>query len=119
MTRMLAIEWADKNIRVNAIAPTTVMTQSREQLLATRRYARSAGAHSARALRTPRRSRPRWLSGEPRRDLDHRADARRRRRADGGLSLAVTMRRREECARAPRRRSAANSSPAARDQEKP
>ena len=33
MTRMLAIEWADKNIRVNAIAPTTVMTESRQQLL--------------------------------------------------------------------------------------
>jgi 2-deoxy-D-gluconate 3-dehydrogenase len=33
MTRMLAIEWADKNIRVNAIAPTTVMTESRQALL--------------------------------------------------------------------------------------
>jgi NAD(P)-dependent dehydrogenase (short-subunit alcohol dehydrogenase family) len=33
MTRMLAIEWAGKNIRVNAIAPTTVMTESRQQLL--------------------------------------------------------------------------------------
>jgi 2-deoxy-D-gluconate 3-dehydrogenase len=30
---MLAIEWADKNIRVNAVAPTTVMTESRQQLL--------------------------------------------------------------------------------------
>jgi 2-deoxy-D-gluconate 3-dehydrogenase len=34
MTRMLAIEWADKGIRVNAVAPTTVMTESRQQLLA-------------------------------------------------------------------------------------
>jgi NAD(P)-dependent dehydrogenase (short-subunit alcohol dehydrogenase family) len=33
MTRMLAIEWADKNIRVNAIAPTTVMTESRQKML--------------------------------------------------------------------------------------
>jgi 2-deoxy-D-gluconate 3-dehydrogenase len=33
MTRMLAIEWADKNIRVNAIAPTTVMTESRQEML--------------------------------------------------------------------------------------
>jgi NAD(P)-dependent dehydrogenase (short-subunit alcohol dehydrogenase family) len=33
MTRMLAIEWADKGIRVNAIAPTTVMTESRQALL--------------------------------------------------------------------------------------
>ena len=33
MTRMLAIEWADMNIRVNAIAPTTVMTESRQQML--------------------------------------------------------------------------------------
>jgi NAD(P)-dependent dehydrogenase (short-subunit alcohol dehydrogenase family) len=34
MTRMLAIEWAEHNIHVNAIAPTTVMTESRQQLLA-------------------------------------------------------------------------------------
>jgi NAD(P)-dependent dehydrogenase (short-subunit alcohol dehydrogenase family) len=33
MTRMLAIEWADKNIRVNAVAPTTVLTESRQQML--------------------------------------------------------------------------------------
>ncbi len=33
MTRMMAIEWADKNIRINAVAPTTVMTPSREKLL--------------------------------------------------------------------------------------
>jgi NAD(P)-dependent dehydrogenase (short-subunit alcohol dehydrogenase family) len=33
MTRMLAIEWADKNIRVNAIAPTTVLTESRQKML--------------------------------------------------------------------------------------
>jgi NAD(P)-dependent dehydrogenase (short-subunit alcohol dehydrogenase family) len=33
MTRMLAIEWAERNIRVNAIAPTTVLTPSREQML--------------------------------------------------------------------------------------
>ena len=34
MTRMLAIEWAPHNIRVNAIAPTTVMTESRQHMLA-------------------------------------------------------------------------------------
>ena len=34
MTRMLAIEWADKGIRVNAIAPTTVLTPSRQKMLA-------------------------------------------------------------------------------------
>lgn len=33
MTRMLAVEWADKGIRVNAIAPATVMTPSREEIL--------------------------------------------------------------------------------------
>jgi NAD(P)-dependent dehydrogenase (short-subunit alcohol dehydrogenase family) len=33
MTRMLAIEWAARNIRVNAVAPTTVMTESRQQML--------------------------------------------------------------------------------------
>jgi NAD(P)-dependent dehydrogenase (short-subunit alcohol dehydrogenase family) len=33
MTRMLAIEWAAANIRVNAVAPTTVLTESRHQML--------------------------------------------------------------------------------------
>jgi NAD(P)-dependent dehydrogenase (short-subunit alcohol dehydrogenase family) len=34
MTRMLAIEWATHGIRVNAVPPATVMTPSRERLLA-------------------------------------------------------------------------------------
>jgi 2-deoxy-D-gluconate 3-dehydrogenase len=34
MTRMLAIEWAPLGIRVNAVAPATVLTPSREKLLA-------------------------------------------------------------------------------------
>jgi len=34
MTRMLAIEWAESKIRVNAIAPGAVLTESRQQLLA-------------------------------------------------------------------------------------
>jgi NAD(P)-dependent dehydrogenase (short-subunit alcohol dehydrogenase family) len=33
MTKMLAIEWAERGIRVNAIAPTTVLTPSREKML--------------------------------------------------------------------------------------
>lgn len=33
MTRMMAIEWAGKNIRVNAVAPTTVLTESRQKML--------------------------------------------------------------------------------------
>ena len=33
MTKMLAVEWAANNIRVNAVAPATVMTASREKLL--------------------------------------------------------------------------------------
>lgn len=33
MTRMMAIEWAPAGIRVNAVAPTTVMTPSREAAL--------------------------------------------------------------------------------------
>jgi NAD(P)-dependent dehydrogenase (short-subunit alcohol dehydrogenase family) len=33
MTRMLAIEWAGRNIRVNAVGPTTVMTPSRQAML--------------------------------------------------------------------------------------
>ncbi len=34
MTRMLAIEWAPIGIRVNAVAPATVLTPSRQKLLA-------------------------------------------------------------------------------------
>ena len=34
MTRMHAIEWAEHGIRVNAVAPTTVMTPSRSAMLA-------------------------------------------------------------------------------------
>jgi NAD(P)-dependent dehydrogenase (short-subunit alcohol dehydrogenase family) len=33
MTRMLAIEWVSHNIRVNAIAPATVLTASRQKML--------------------------------------------------------------------------------------
>ena len=33
MTRMLAIEWAANDIRVNAIAPATALTESRQKLL--------------------------------------------------------------------------------------
>ena len=33
MTRMLAVEWADRGIRVNAVAPATVMTPSRQEML--------------------------------------------------------------------------------------
>ena len=33
MTRMLAVEWADDGIRVNAVAPGTVLTPSRQQML--------------------------------------------------------------------------------------
>jgi 2-deoxy-D-gluconate 3-dehydrogenase len=33
MTRMLAIEWATDNIRVNAVAPGTALTPSRQKIL--------------------------------------------------------------------------------------
>lgn len=33
MARMLAIEWAEAGIRVNAVAPTTVLTDSRKEIL--------------------------------------------------------------------------------------
>ena len=33
MTRMLAIEWVEQGIRVNTVAPTTVMTESRQEML--------------------------------------------------------------------------------------
>ena len=33
MTRMLAIEWATLNIRINTVAPSTVLTDSRKEML--------------------------------------------------------------------------------------
>ena len=62
MTRMLAIEWADKNIRVNAIAPTTVMTESRQQLLSDPEKRAAACCRAFRPAVSPRRrrSRPPW-----------------------------------------------------------
>jgi len=33
MTRMLAIEWAEFGIRVNTVAPSTVLTESRREML--------------------------------------------------------------------------------------
>ena len=61
MTRMLAIEWADKNIRVNAIAPTTVMTESRQQLLSDPKARANALARiPSGRFATPRRSPPPW-----------------------------------------------------------
>ena len=57
MTRMLAIEWAPLGIRVNAIAPATVLTPSREKLLATRRCGRACWrAFRSGAFPPPRRS---------------------------------------------------------------
>jgi len=60
MTRMLAIEWAPLGIRVNAVAPTTVLTPSREKLLSEPEAARacsraSRSAASRRWTRSPRR----------------------------------------------------------------
>jgi NAD(P)-dependent dehydrogenase (short-subunit alcohol dehydrogenase family) len=33
MSRMHAVEWAEHGIRVNAVAPTTVLTESRQEIL--------------------------------------------------------------------------------------
>ena len=62
MTRMLAIEWADKGIRVNAVAPATVMTPSRQELLKRSRGAARACCRAFRSAASSRRRRspPRW-----------------------------------------------------------
>ena len=88
MTRMLAIEWADKNIRVNAIAPTTVMTESRQQIAQRSEGAgQCAGAHSVRTLRHSRRDRRRrGLSREPGRGVRHRPYAAGRWRTDRAVT---------------------------------
>lgn len=52
MTRMLAIEWAESGIRVNAVAPATVMTPSREQMLS------DAAKRAAMLARLPQRRFP-------------------------------------------------------------
>ena len=84
MTRMLAIEWADKNIRVNAIAPTTVMTESRAAAAERSRQAGGgAVAHSVRPFRHAGGNRRRGgLSREPRRRLGDRPTL----PVDGGLT---------------------------------
>jgi NAD(P)-dependent dehydrogenase (short-subunit alcohol dehydrogenase family) len=38
MTKMMAIEWAVKGIRVNAIAPATVMTETRQEVFSDPKY---------------------------------------------------------------------------------
>ena len=87
MTRMLAVEWADKGIRVNAVAPATVMTPSRQKMLS------DPAVRAGMLARIPigassrgggcRRS---GLSGEPRRGGGDRTYVDGRRRGDGDLS---------------------------------
>src|SRR4029079_7758528 len=60
MTRMLAIEWADKNIRVNAIAPTTVMTESRQEMLSDPDKRAPALSRRPAVAPRPRKSPPPW-----------------------------------------------------------
>ena len=92
MTRMLAVEWADKGIRVNAVAPATVMTPSRQEMLkdpAVRR--RHAGAHPDRPLRHAGGGRRRGgLSRQRRRGGGDRPHAAGRWRRDGDLIGALT-----------------------------
>jgi NAD(P)-dependent dehydrogenase (short-subunit alcohol dehydrogenase family) len=74
MTRMLAIEWAEHDIRVNAIAPGRLETRSPSR--AARTDEGHAGAHSASPAGDSRRSRRRGvLSREPPSRVDHRANA--------------------------------------------
>ncbi len=92
MTRMLAIEWAPHGVRANAVAPATVLTPSREGMLAD---------PQARARMLSRIPSGRFVTPEevaaavvflasPRSGRDHRAGAGGRWRADGAVRGAST-----------------------------
>ena len=84
MTRMLAIEWVGHNIRVNAIAPATVLTPSRAKMYDDADARAHAGPHSDRPLHHAGGGRRRRrFPCQPGRGLDHRPDAGRRRRVHG------------------------------------
>ena len=88
MTRMLAIEWAPLGIRVNAVAPATVLTPSREKLLS------DPEARARMLARIPLGRFPTmdeiaaavcYLASDAAAS-DHRPDPGARRRPDGGVS---------------------------------
>ena len=87
MTRMLAIEWIGHNIRVNSVAPSTALTASRATMYDDDDARAHARAHSDRPLHHAGRSRRgRRFPRQPRRRVDHRPDARGRRRVYGELT---------------------------------
>ena len=87
MTRMLAIEWAANNIRVNAIAPATALTESRQKILNAQMRETHAGPHSERQIHHAGGGRRRGgISGERGRGLDHRPHAALGRRAGSELA---------------------------------
>lgn len=86
MTRMLAIEWATQGIRVNAVAPATILTPSRAAMLA------DAAQREAMLARLPQRRFPeaeevaaavRYLGGAEARSVTGQVLA-----VDGGLTAA-------------------------------
>ncbi len=89
MTRMLAIEWIGHNIRVNSIAPATVLTPSRAKMYDDADARAHARAHSDRPLHHAGGSRRRRrFPRQPRRGLDHRPDAGGGRRVYGELAAS-------------------------------
>ena len=83
MTRMLAIEWAPLGIRVNAVAPATVLTPSREKMLSDPdARARMLARIPLGRFVTPEDRRRRALSRQPGCRIGDRTYAAGRRRGD-------------------------------------
>ena len=92
LTRVLAVEWAEAGIRVNAVAPGYTMTKRMEGTISSGPARRVAGhaADPARPLRATRGDRRRRALSRLRGcELHHRADAVRGRRHDGEQPLVT------------------------------
>ncbi len=89
LTRVLAIEWAQYQINVNAVAPTFVLTPLTEKMFANRAvFERNPPAHTAgKAGNAGRCRRGGGLPGKPGSRFDHRTHAAGGWRLDGDLDM--------------------------------